>query len=384
VNRPASHIPALDGFRALAIACVLFTHFWTYPTTTPLVNRLAAAGWVGVDLFFVLSGFLITRILLASRTDGGYYRSFYARRVLRIFPAYYLLLAIVFLALPRVAHSVALRIALRDWHWYALYLSNVLFAQIGWQLFLVDVTWSVAVEEQFYLAWPILVRGLSRKALLLILVGICLVLPLVRWGGVLMDVDHRALDLLTVFRLDSLALGAVVACLESPLRGWRPAVVRWTGAASAGAVLVLVLFGAFGRTDPLTLVLGHTLLAVVGGALIVRCLDTGSRVAAWFCRRPMRAAGRVSYGLYLFHPLTLMAATTVLAEVGVTPTHLTSRPALNGALHVALMASASYGVAWVSFRYFESPILALKTRFTTQNRSRITIMNEGRKPALPR
>jgi peptidoglycan/LPS O-acetylase OafA/YrhL len=133
---PPRHIPALDGLRALAILPVLVTHLWNYPASTPVINRLAAAGWAGVDLFFVLSGFLITRVLFAARERPDYYRSFYVRRVRRIAPAYYAMLAVVFIALPLVSHSAGLTQARQDWLWYVTYLSNLRLAETGWQVFL--------------------------------------------------------------------------------------------------------------------------------------------------------------------------------------------------------------------------------------------------------
>jgi peptidoglycan/LPS O-acetylase OafA/YrhL len=187
----AGHIPALDGLRAVAILCVLATHAWTYPASAPILNRLAAAGWVGVDLFFVLSGFLITRLLLASRERGDYYSRFFVRRVRRIFPAYYLLLGLVLLAFPLMSHSAGLMAARHDWLYYATYLSNVRLAEVGWQVFLLDITWSLAVEEQFYVTWPWIVRRFagSLRAIAWTLV---VAIPLVRIAAMLIGWPSRS------------------------------------------------------------------------------------------------------------------------------------------------------------------------------------------------
>jgi len=153
------NIPALDGLRALAIGAVLLNHFWNFPSSTPIINRFAEMGWGGVDLFFVLSGFLITRILIADESRPDFFKRFYVRRAKRILPVYYLVLLIVLVGFSFVSVSPALEATRRDWWWYALFLSNVRLVQVGWQVFALDVTWSLAIEEQFL---PHLAERFSR------------------------------------------------------------------------------------------------------------------------------------------------------------------------------------------------------------------------------
>src|SRR5579885_3225639 len=163
-NITTSHIPALDGLRGIAILLVLWFHFRGYLGGEPIQCTLAIIGefgWIGVDLFFVISGFLITRILLQTKEKPDYFRSFYTRRALRIFPLYYASLAVLFLA-PMSFMSHSLPVA-HDRLWFWIYLANwnPLFEQI--RPGSAAHFWSLSVEEQFYLVWPLLVWALSRK-----------------------------------------------------------------------------------------------------------------------------------------------------------------------------------------------------------------------------
>lgn len=354
---PTKHIPALDGLRAVAIACVIVTHAWTYPASTPFLNRIAAAGWIGVDLFFVLSGFLITRILLASRERPDYYRRFYVRRVRRIAPAYYALLVAVLVVFPMLSHSRELLAAQRDWWYYATYLSNIRLAQVGWQVFLLDITWSLAVEEQFYLVWPWIVKRCSRAQLERFAWGLMVLVPVLRsvavWTG---WVTAGWLDLFTVFRLDSFAAGALLALHE--LKGTaRPQWSRVGLVGVTGVVLALVLAGQFGRQSALVLVGGHTLLAI-GAVLAIRATwDPASRLAAALRPVALQQIGRVSYGLYLYHPITMAVLSTVLSRWGVVLHALTANPVINAVGQVLTVTTATLVIATLSFRWLEQPLL---------------------------
>src|SRR5690606_6072069 len=134
----------LDGLRGIAVSMVLYSHIWAFPETTPMLNLLASGAWMGVDLFFVLSGVLITGILWDTRNNAGYFKTFYARRSLRIFPLYYLVLGIVFFLIPIVSDFSGLMEAKSNGLWYAFYGANALLALTGWQVFLLDVTWSLS------------------------------------------------------------------------------------------------------------------------------------------------------------------------------------------------------------------------------------------------
>jgi peptidoglycan/LPS O-acetylase OafA/YrhL len=182
-QRPAgARIPALDGIRGIAILCVMLYHFTFYGGIEPtlIVDKVyyhtALVGWFGVDLFFVLSGFLITGILYDTASAPQYFRNFYARRVLRIFPLYYGTLAVFFFLIPLVIDiSDTFEELLRDQLWYWSYLVNVQIALEYWpSFFALGHFWSLAVEEQFYLVWPLVVFFLKRRSLIAICV-VCIV-----------------------------------------------------------------------------------------------------------------------------------------------------------------------------------------------------------------
>jgi peptidoglycan/LPS O-acetylase OafA/YrhL len=369
-------VPALDGLRAIAIAWVLFTHFWTYPSSTPIVNRFAAAGWGGVDVFFVLSGFLITRILVADRESPGYYKRFYLRRARRIMPVYYLVLLVVLVGFRIAGAGSGLDQARHDWFWYVAFLSNVRLAQVGWGLFALDVTWSLAVEEQFYLAWPALVKTLGVRRLAGFCLGCAVLLPFVRLLLVETQWVRRPwLDVLTVFRMDNLAIGAFLACVETRI----PAFRRLSAEAFVLCVGVLVgLTGAgfMERTSEVALVVGHSLLAVIAALIIQAALTPTSwlaRICAW---PPLRHFGRVSYGSYLYQGIVLAVVGTALEHFGLSGDHLADDPVLSACAKVVLFSACTYLVALASFTFYEEPILrgswARKPRSTSAVGDRLT------------
>jgi peptidoglycan/LPS O-acetylase OafA/YrhL len=216
-----TQIPALDGLRGVAIIAVLCSHLiWPSPSFDG-IDRVLFNGWVGVDLFFVLSGFLITRILCETRDEPGYFRRFYVRRSLRIFPIYYLFLAILFLVVPlilRLSHeemSTSLRDLIDRQGWYWSYLVNVLQASNHaaidrqWSAHF----WSLAVEEQFYLFWPAVVLLVPRRQL----ATLCVAIVLFALAGRIWIASGT--NPFTAFvsmptRLDALAAGAFVAALS--------------------------------------------------------------------------------------------------------------------------------------------------------------------------
>lgn len=351
----ARHLPALDGLRAFAIAWVLFSHFWTYPLSTPTLNRFAAAGWGGVDLFFVLSGFLITRILLADERRPNYYRRFYARRARRIVPVYYLVLLTVLVGFPLVSSSPDT--TARDWLWYVAFLSNLRLAHVGWQVFALDVTWSLAIEEQFYLVWPALVRMFGRRRLVVLCAGLVLGLPLLRFGLVETQAIGAAwLDMFTLFRMDNLALGAILACVEPRLRTFSGGA-HLAFVAAVVATVALAANGNMTRYGEVAVVVGHTILAVLSATMINAAVAGRSWLARVLSLSPLQALGRVSYGLYLYQGIVLAVVGATLNRVGIGTETLSPNPILAGVYRVAVISACTYAVAYVSFRYYETPIL---------------------------
>ncbi|NQV27245.1 MAG: acyltransferase, partial [Rhodopirellula sp.] len=215
--RSREHIPALDGVRGIAILMVMSHHFTIIGSANPVekaVSGVLQLGWAGVDLFFVLSGYLITGILLDSKRSPHYYRNFYARRVLRIFPLYYAVVLLTFLVLPRLDGSLAQILSNTEGSigWYITYLSNFAMSRgnhFGYGM--LNVTWSLAIEEQFYLVWPLFVCVMRPQTLLRLCLSLIVGAPLLRLSLVLQSASWVTVYTMPFCRIDALAFGALVA-----------------------------------------------------------------------------------------------------------------------------------------------------------------------------
>lgn len=314
-NPIAGHLPALGGLRGLAILLVLWNHFGPLAHHVPWhglrlsLYNLSGAGWAGVDLFFVLSGFLITGKLLDAREDclkgppgeigraGSFFGRFYARRALRVFPLYYLVLTAVAVvtSLRRDPSQQQIFNDLAPWLW--CFLSNVFNANNGWKAgphgLILNHFWSLAVEEQFYLVWPIIVYLCKRRVLLsgcFATIGLAVAL---RYFCEVVQGNNYAAMLLTPCRMDALAIGAILALA---VRSARPEQLARLGLWMTGAGILLVpAFCDYLWVD----LIGRTILAVMFGGLILLALFT--RLARVFELRVLQVFGKYSYGLYVLH-----------------------------------------------------------------------------------
>ena len=375
------HLPALDGVRGLAILAVLLFHFGTPPNPQgPLdaaITWLFAYGALGVDLFFVLSGFLITGILYDSRNDPAYFRNFYMRRVLRIFPLYYAVLVIVFLVVPAIPALQGSEIAgLRSqqaWAW--LYGVNIYLAiHGGWVLSYLTHFWSLAVEEQFYLVWPLLVWALAARPSLLMTFPLAVALAsfVSRIAASLMGVSLIATTVLTPFQLDSLALGGFLAIYLRQPDGAARVRRLIVPMALAGAALLLVQFGVRHFT-----LYGSALQSLRSGAfrlllaaLLLKALlaPASSAWSHFFRSRPLTVLGKYSYGLYVYHHFFshyFIVHDSESALTSVIGSHIAAL-----ALLAAGGMAASMAIAWVSYEYFEKYFLRLKRFWPTAGTAR--------------
>jgi peptidoglycan/LPS O-acetylase OafA/YrhL len=374
----------LDGLRGLAILCVVLSHSTFEPGASALnrwLTRLPSEGWVGVDLFFVLSGFLITRILVRERGAANYFRAFYARRFVRIFPLYYALLAIAFWVVPRfdvfeARNDFWVPGASRATAWYWLYLSNLETAlRGGFQHRFLGITWSLAIEEQFYLTWPLLVWWLPSRRLVPLCVAVIGVAFLLRCGFVAAGANPYVMFVGTPFRCDALACGALVALLHERDGGWsrlaEPA--RWILPAAGGVFLALLaLFqvapgflamrrGVTFLSYPLTQTIGYSALAAFGAALLVSVMaaPAESRLRRGFEWRPLRWLGHYSYAIYLVHTPVVAFTNLWIFRAGDHDWPLL----VEQAWFYALVLALSGGVALVSWYALEGPALRLRRYF---------------------
>ena len=383
--RAFDRILTLDGIRGIAIAMVMVYHFFgiyrlqfhfmadpeSLPTFERVVTKAAGAGWVGVDLFFVLSGFLITGILYDAKGPARqYFRTFYARRVLRIFPAYYVFLLLLMLLLPLLGESAAQRSLGAGLAWYGSYLSNVrdvFDPGLRADFLFASHLWSLAVEEQFYLVWPAFVFLFSRKTLLWICGVGALCALAVRVSFEMADASPGLGITLTPARMDTLAAGAFIA-LSARSAGDFRSLLRWAPLAVAASgfavVLVGVLNGGYTVSDPWVRTAGLSGVAILFGAFLVLAIgqSPGSLAHGVLANPSLRWLGRYSYAAYLFH----LPIATLLARkadfFGDTPTLFgTSLP--GAAVFVVAAGSVSLAVAWLSWQVWESQFLKLKRYF---------------------
>ncbi len=330
---------ALDGLRGVAIGLVVLCHASAFAGATGFWGRVLfafpAVGWAGVDLFFVLSGFLITRILLQQREAGNYFRAFYGRRILRIFPVYYVVLAFVFFAIPAMGlggpqHFWSVPDGEPLWYW--VHLSNF-YDGLGGRYHhgLMAVAWSLAIEEQFYLLWPLLVSRLNVKHLRTLCLGLIVTAFALRCAAVAMDASPLLTYMLTPMRMDGLAVGAWLAATAriEGLGSWVYSARR--ALVGKGAVIAAIVFAIQVKPDlfttqwntvlthPLMQTIGYSALAVFFGALLVLALEEkGGRLERFLAARPLQILGKYSYAIYLLHlPLITMVVPRILAALGV-------------------------------------------------------------------
>ncbi len=375
-------IPVLDGIRGVAVLSVMVFHFWVSGVVpgTALWERVysgaAGMGWVGVDLFFVLSGFLITGILYDARGNEHYYRVFYARRTVRIFPLYYASLAFFFWVLPllmvslhrRELTEVQFTPASKLFAW--TYLLNWFEGLKGMNAVVLPLRhfWSLAIEEQFYLVWPFLVLTLGRRRLMALCGGL---MALGLGSRIVLYQMHQtyAAYTWTFARADSLAIGALVALCARDRQDWK-SLLKWARILAAPALCAVVALRVLNpecTTGPAASPnFGMGTFAITGlgiffGSCLAMavCLREGSSMHRVLGSPFLRFFGKYSYCLYICHvPIIVF-----LVRVGIFSDHLTSR------LHSKFLAvivvngiafAASIVTALLSWNLYEKHWLKLK------------------------
>ena len=360
--------------RGLAILMVMAVHFvGDAPATSQLqraVVKAASYGVLGVDLFFVLSGFLITGLLLEAKGQPHYFRNFYARRTLRIFPLYYLVLAVLFIVLPAlVTPSPLLERAREHQIWLWTYTTNFYIAATSSWSSLTYVThfWSLAIEEHFYLVWPLVVLSFRRPVLERVCVGIMVAGLALRIGLVAAGMSELSVSVLTPCRIDTLTVGALLALLVRREDVGRRLIDR-AGPLALGLLGAVIALSAFGVLTGLWLPVLHeirgSLYALLFGALTLVSIG-GRALAHVFQGRLLRFFGKYSYGLYVYHGLFTWYLVEVHANERL-DRWFGDRHGLTIVARAVLGVSVSVLVAVLSYELMEKKFLALKRYFAPE------------------
>jgi peptidoglycan/LPS O-acetylase OafA/YrhL len=367
-----SRIPQLDGIRGLAVAMVVLDHasyFYQNPPEQVLMGNglhgitravlsITAQGWLGVELFFILSGYLITSILLKTRGANSYFTSFYARRVLRIFPVFWLTLLALAFIFPH-SHSFIL-IAI-------LFLANVSswFGVAG----LYYPLWSLCVEEHFYLVWPLVVRTFRRRILFAVCIAICIADPILRavfaWkmGASFFD---RAWYF-SGFRFEGLAYGAILALIAPEMSGRQKKLFGAVAmAAGIGILAAAIPFGVLHSSASALATMVHasagaTFASVLFFGLVCFSLGLDEREARLFANAPLVLLGELSYCLYLVHQMVFWGWDHWLGALRTGS--FAARPFGYFMVRLAVCFTISMLIALLSRNFIERPILSLKRYF---------------------
>jgi peptidoglycan/LPS O-acetylase OafA/YrhL len=365
------HFPVLDGLRGLAIIAVLFRHtsdiFQAHgPATRWFLPFMEFGGW-GVDLFFVLSGFLITGILLDTRAALNRGSSFYGRRILRIFPVYYLALGLILLLEPHFAwiKAAANLQNLTDHLAYLFYFQNwiPLWHHGDYPESFIGHFWSLAVEEQFYMVWPAVVWHLSGRALARLCALALFVIFVVR----ILLIAHFGAGIwvyaFTITRADGLFVGSAIAAIYATKGPISNRFLASSAAIGAAALAVIAVVGPARQlwlTGTYMAMIGVPAVALLSGVLLVYSLQfTGSALGRFFQQRWLRAFGKYSYGMYVWHFPIIYGIRHIFDERGV----VFPLPTPQAFLYLAMLFALSFAAAWLSFTCYEQWFLRLKTHF---------------------
>lgn len=344
------YFPELDGYRAIAVLMVMLHHSrW----------RIFSAGWVGVQFFFGLSGYLITSILLQQKKSPDYFKTFYARRILRIFPPYYLIIIL------GVLYGILVQTNISDWYWYVFYLQNFPLGLQQWSLNFPEAfnhTWSLAIEEQFYLFAPLIVRLLTTRMAMKVFLGLCMASVLfkiglfIKQGETILNYTH------TCSNLDIISLGCWLACRYH--LGEQKSLTALLGKVALGYTFFYCLLAIsmdkflfpwqYPQLGSIYWLLFHGLLLVFVPLILQLIL---SKRFVWINRilssTPLVYIGQMSYGLYLYHYLVFRLIDW----------HVSAWSSWGSLLLFVIKCLLSWTVAWLSWKFFEQPILKRKEAF---------------------
>ncbi|HRP37298.1 MAG TPA: acyltransferase [Candidatus Dojkabacteria bacterium] len=350
------HIQALDCVRGLAVLMIMLFHCFNFV--------IFKFGWIGVDLFFVLSGFLITGILLDTKFTPNYYRNFIVRRIVRIFPLYYFVLILCLILLPLTFPKLLgpeFDYYLNHQAWFWTYTQNWLYSKTGFpeNQTLVHL-WSLAVEEQFYIFWPLVVKIFNTRRLFIVCLIIVVFSLIFRFYiGAKLGLIHPFQYMATLSRMDALIIGAIIAILIRKRKIW---LEKYT--IPVFVVCLLVLIGTmlylrailFLRLAPM-----YTIIDILSGCLLIFMLNRKKI----FVLRPLYHPvfiflGKYSYGLYIYHFILFNVFENSVLPGLVTIIESEKIASLAGG---AVVFIVSFPISVLSYKYLEQPFLKLKKFF---------------------
>jgi peptidoglycan/LPS O-acetylase OafA/YrhL len=355
------HYPALDGLRGVAILLVVFLHNFRF------LNYFFF-GWLGVDLFFVLSGFLITDILLDTLDKPHFLKNFYMRRILRIFPLYYFILIICLLILPHIKTlQLNLNYYTNNQVWLWTYLQNWLYTlkePFGSQMLL--HLWSLAVEEQFYLIWPITILLIRRPKILFAVMTVVLlmvaVIRFVLWSYHIGELAYSSLYTFT--RIDGICVGCMLALLMRINPGF---LKKYT---SLVVFFIAILnFGFYFLNHqhayalPYLAFVGYTTFAILFGILVYEAVIGESKIINFlFNNRILKFFGKISYGLYIYHwPVYILLFEPIQHSLFHISVFNEKTSFITASVAVTIV---SILISFLSYEYFEKSFLKLKNKYS--------------------
>lgn len=370
------YMPVLNGYRGIAILLVFLFHCISdiagesAESVNSIYRDIMKLGWCGVDAFFVLSGFLITGILLDTRENHNFFRDFYAKRMLRIFPLYYIFLGIFIGVIHPLIRSYEYENNLdtsQIWYWF--YLENWIWIFQVFDIGPLVHLWSLALEEQFYLIYPVLIYFLPHRLLSWFL-GIVIVSALLirSWLLLTNSLTHHLAQIIYVnplCRVDTLAIGSAIAlwmrsAVILPRLLWISPIV----AIASGMSLTIIIITQRGLEpfNPVVQSVGFSLLAIFFGSVLILSITQSEnsllvRVLSW---QPLNELGKISYGFYVYHFSILWMLTDRIYE------YIGKSFILGHLANIFGCGGLTLMISLLSWYCLEQPILRLKTYFTSE------------------
>lgn len=366
------YIPGLDGIRGIAILFVIIFHLWEHGFTSSLptpTSFFSQMGWFGVDLFFVLSGYLITTTLLNIKDSPKYFKSFLARRFLRILPVYYLFLLTLFtiVSITPIGSLTYFQWLIKNQIWLWLFLQNMYVALTGIPFPGVNHLWILSVELQFYLVWPLVVYYSSRKRLMHVALFMILLSLVTRVVVILFSQDWHFTYFSTICRMDSLAFGSLAAIFLMERDRFK-LLFKWINIFFALSVIslisIIILQGGLQFKGLLTNTVGFTFMGIIFATFIMKLvsgtINTGvSRLCESSC---LIFLGKISYSLYIVHYPWLFFLSYYVLEVTNLKTFFCSS-SIGNVFFIACYIITSISIAFISWYFIERRFLRLKEFF---------------------